>query len=126
MGPLDDCRKIPWGCRQEKYDQKKKRFPARLFIFPSSLHGFTKSLKYTIFPHHSPSPSPLSSQPVVRDSFLTCNSDAKVVTVLLADVADQINGMHKGIVNLGPVLLTAWGVASEGQDVLNTGLFGFL
>lgn len=118
--------KFPGVVDRKNMIKKKKGFPARLFIFPSSLHGFTKSLKYTIFPHHSPSPSPLSSQPVVRDSFLTCNSDAKVVTVLLADVADQINGMHKGIVNLGPVLLTAWGVASEGQDVLNTGLFGFL
>lgn len=58
--------------------------------------------------------------------FFTCNSDAKVVTVLLADVADQINGMHKGVVNLGPVFLTAWRVASERQDVLNTSLFGFL
>lgn len=114
------------SCRQQKQDHRKKKVLRPHFHVPFFSTRVHKIIKSTIFPHHSPSPSSLSSQPVVRDSFLTCNSDAKVVTILLADVADQINGMHKGIVNLSPVLLTAWGVASEGEDILNTSLFGFL
>lgn len=50
----------------------------------------------------------------------------EVVSVLLANVLDEVDGVRESRVDGLPVFLSARRVTTQSQDVLNSGLFGFL
>lgn len=56
---------------------------------------------------------------------VSCNSNTKVVSILLPNVSDQVGGIGEPRVDFCPCFLPTRRISSESQDILNPGLVGF-